>query len=298
MNFAPIALFVYNRVQHTRLTVEALAQNEYATKSDLFIYSDGPRSEADKEPVRKVREFVRRITGFKSVNVVEREQNLGLARSIINGVSDIVKRYGKIIVLEDDMITSPYFLKYMNEALDLYRDEERVISIHGYVYPAGRLPETFFLKGADCWGWATWARGWALFEPDGSKLYAELKHQRLEDYFDFHGTYPYARMLRDQIAGKNDSWAIRWYASALVHDKLTLYPGRSLVFNIGTDDSGTHCATTSNFVVSLAESPIVLDRIPVAENIAAFDQFASYFRSHKENPFRKFMNSLRRTFRK
>ncbi|HRU00618.1 MAG TPA: glycosyltransferase, partial [Victivallales bacterium] len=197
MKLAPIALFVYNRPWHTRQTVTALQNNELAAESELVVFSDGPKVEKNKEKtknneekVKEVRDYIKSINGFKTVKIIERTQNLGLANSIISGVTEIVNQYGKIIVLEDDLVTSPHFLRFMNEALDLYEKEEDVISIHGYVYPIPDLPETFFLKGADCWGWATWKRGWDLFEPDGKKLLRELKEKKLLKRFDFNGTYP------------------------------------------------------------------------------------------------------------
>ncbi len=267
MKLAPIAMFVYKRPQHALRTIEALKRNDLAAASDLIVVSDGPKTEDDRVLVDKVRADVARTDGFRSVTLVERECNYGLAESIISGVTDIVNTHGRIIVLEDDMVTSPYFLRYMNEALDLYENDEDVISIHGYVYPVkGRLPETFFLRGADCWGWATWKRGWALFEPDGGKLLIELKEQHLEREFDFNGAYPYTTMLRNQIGGRNDSWAIRWYASAFLKNKLTLYPGTSLVHNIGLDASGTHCGNISAFDAQLAVVPVYLEKIAVKED--------------------------------
>jgi GT2 family glycosyltransferase len=183
---APITLFVYNRLNHTRQTVEALLRNELAAESEFFVFSDGPRSETDREKVLAVRSYLKTINSFKKVAVIERDKNFGLAESIIAGVTEIVNRYGRIIVLEDDMVTSPYFLKYMNDALEIYKDEEKVISIHGYIYPVrDKLPETFFLRGADCWGWATWKRGWDLFDPDGRKLLEQLQKRNLTRTFDF-----------------------------------------------------------------------------------------------------------------
>ena len=280
MKLAPIAMFVYKRPQHASRTLEALKLNDLAAESDLVIYSDGPKSDKDVSQVEAVRKLCSTIVGFKSVRVVEQERNLGLARSIISGVSDIVNTHGRSIVLEDDMVTSPHFLRYMNEALDLYENDEEVISIHGYVYPVkDTLPETFFLRGADCWGWATWKRGWVLFEPDGSKLLAKLETRQLERDFDFNASYAFTSMLRCQIAGSNDSWAVRWYASAFLLNKLTLYPGTSLVHNIGLDSSGTHSGTTTDLDVKLASEPINLLRIKISEDNHARDMFSSYFRS-------------------
>lgn len=294
MQTAPIALFAYNRLQHLRLTVEALQKNELASQSDLFFYSDASKGDSDRNGVEEVRHYLRTVSGFRRVNIVERETNFGLARSIISGVTELVNSFDRVIVLEDDMVTSPHFLRYMNEALDLYEHEERVASIHGYLYPlAKRLSDTFFLKGADCWGWATWRRGWALFEPDGRKLLTALHERGLEKRFDYQGAYPYMKMLKDQISGKNDSWAIRWYASALLENKLTLYPGRSLVRNIGTDDSGTHCADTSVYETDTAAVPVRVGGIAVAEDLGALEEFERYFRSIRPSLFRKILQRLK-----
>ena len=223
MNLAPIVLFVYNRPWHTKQTVKALQNNDLANKSKLYIFSDAAKNDAEVENVEKVREYIKTIDGFKHITIVEREKNCGLANSIISGVTEIVNSYGKIIVLEDDLVTSKYFLSFMNGALEFYKDESKVISIHGYIYPIkSDLPETFFIKGADCWGWATWKRGWDIFEADGKKLLDELKDKNLEKKFDINGSYAYTRMLSGQVARRNNSWAIRWYASAFLKDKLTL----------------------------------------------------------------------------
>lgn len=296
---APIALFTYNRPVHTRRTIEALQDNALAPESELFIFSDGLRSAADRAAVEEVRDYLKGIGGFRRVSVIERGKNMGLAASIIAGVSEIVTRYGKIIVLEDDMVTSPFFLTYMNDALTLYEEEDRVISIHAYVYPvAERLPETFFLRGADCWGWSTWKRGWDLFDPDGAKLLDQLKKQRLQRLFDFSGTYPYMRMLKWQVKGTVDSWAIRWYASALLAGKLTLYPGRPLVSNIGHDASATHCVPTDSFDVQLSGDPIHVDRIPVEDHAGARQAFERYFRATRQSFVKRAARKLKRILSK
>lgn len=277
MNYAPVALFVYNRPWHTRQTVEALLANAEASVTALYVFSDAPKDVDANEDVAKVRSFLREITGFKSATIVEREKNLGLARSVIDGVSQICNEHGSAIVLEDDLVVSPYFLKFMNEGLEKYRDEQRVISIHGYVYPVDQaLPETFFLKGADCWGWATWKRGWDSFNHDGQSLLDELRRRKLTCQFDFDGSYPYTKMLRDQIAGKNNSWAILWYASAFVMGKLTLYPGRSLVHNIGVDGSGFHCSESNQFSAELSKIPIVVTEIAIEDAQVARQRFIEF----------------------
>lgn len=278
MTTAPIVLFTYSRPEHTRRTLEALAANTLADQSDLIVYADAARSERDAEAVCAVRNLIHTASGFHSVMLVERDKNFGLARNIIEGVSEVLRQHERVIVLEDDMVTSPFFLTYMNEALERYASEDRIISIHGYVYPvAVALPEAFFLPGADCWGWATWRRGWACFNPDGAQLLRELKQRKLERAFDFEGSYPYTKMLEAQIAGTNDSWAIRWYASAFLLGKLTLYPGRSLVHNIGNDATGTHCDQSSVMDTSLSDRAIRLDGIAVEPCTVARLEIARFF---------------------
>lgn len=294
MSLAPIAIFTYNRPWHTRQTVEALQKNEFAHDSDLFVFSDGAKSESAQQAVAEVRKYIHQIDRFKSVTIIEREKNLGLANSIISGVTQLCSEYGRVIVIEDDLVTSPFFLKFMNEGLQRYELEKQVISIHGYVYPVRtQLPETFFLKGADCWGWATWQRGWQLFEADGQKLLDELKQKNLDRTFDFDGTYGYTKMLQGQILGENNSWAVRWYASAFLRNKLTLYPGRSLVHNIGNDGGGTHCGVSNTFDTQVANRPILVANIPIEESIFVRQEIISFFRKKQPSWFTKIGEKLK-----
>lgn len=294
---APVTIFAYNRSDHIRKTIEALKDNFLAKESDLFIFSDGHKNELDKDGVNRVREYIKTISGFKRVVIIEREKNFGLSASIISGVTEIVNRYGKVIVMEDDLVSSEYFLEYMNDALDFYENEEKVISIHGYIYPVKskfkeKLPETFFIKGADCWGWATWKRGWDLFEPDGKKLLKELEEKNLLREFDFDGSYPYSNMLRRQIAGRNNSWAIRWYALAFLRGKLTLYPRESLIKNIGQDNSGTHTGNSQLKETILANEKIEILRIPTEENAVAKKILAKYFKSTRPGLIKRIINKI------
>ena len=287
MNLAPIVLFVYNRPWHTQQTIEALQKNNLADESELFIYSDEAKNEDTQKSVDEVRNYVDRIDGFKKVTIIKREKNWGLANSIIDGVTKIVNEYGKIIVLEDDLMTSPYFLRFMNESLDMYEKHTQVASIHGYIYPIDDLPDTFFIKGADCWGWATWKRAWNIFEPNGQKLLDELQSKKLENEVDFNGTYLYTNMLKDQIIGKNNSWAIRWYISAFLNNMLTLYPGQSYVQNIGFGEEGTHCTSeTDIFDVKLVDKYSIKFITNIKENLKSRKKFEKYFNSIK-GPFYK-----------
>ena len=297
--FAPITLFTCARPDHTQRTVEALLRNPGVNEHHLIVYSDAPRTPDKAQSVAAVREYLQTITGFRSVTIYPRPHNYGLAKSIIEGVTEVLSRYERIIVLEDDMVTSPHFLSYMNEALDRFADDDRVISVHGYVFPIQQaLPEAFFLRGADCWGWATWRRGWALFNLDGQALMDELKHGDLLKAFDFNGAYGYSQMLESQIKGANDSWAIRWYASAFLADKLTLYPGRSLVHNIGNDGNGTHCGSNTTYDAALSTTPISLAGIEVKPSKLGLSAFERFFHRSKSSLFSKFGYRLKHALNK
>lgn len=297
MYLAPIVLFVYNRPWHTQQTVKALQNNDLADESKLYIFSDTAKNDTEVENVEKVREYIKTIYGFKHITIVERDKNYGLANSIISGVTEVVNKHGKIIILEDDLVTSRYFLSFMNDALEFYKDESKVISIHGYIYPIkSDLPETFFIKGADCWGWATWKRGWDIFEANGKKLLDELKDKNLEKKFDINGSYAYTKMLSEQVTKKNDSWAIRWYASAFLKDKLTLCPGRSLVCNIGLDASGIHCGSTNSYDTVITNRPIKLINIPIEGNAYVLREIEKYLRMTKQNIIKRIFYKIIRGF--
>ena len=276
---APVLLFVYNRPDHVKRTVEALQHNTLAAQSNLYVYSDGARDESQQAAVNEVRQFVRTITGFKSVTIIERPKNWGLARSIIDGVSIRVNEAGKVIVLEDDLITAPYFLQFMNDALDLYENEPRVGHIQGCDFTQDpSLPDTFLIKWTGSWGWGTWKRAWKYFNSDGRALLDELERRNLTYTFDFNGKYGYTRMLRRQIEGKNNSWAIRWNASLFLNDMLSLNVCKSLVQNEGFDGSGTNCGGGGLYASTLYMKRLPVERIePIEENIQARMAYVRYY---------------------
>lgn len=287
MTYAPVALFVYNRPVHAKNLVDSLLNNKEAEESDLIIISDAPKH-SGVTGVSEVRQYIKNISGFKSVTIIERSENYGLAKNIIEGVTGLLIEHERLIVLEDDLVVSPYFLAYMNDALNLYADDEKVGSIHGYVYPLkAALPETFFLRGGDCWGWATWKRAWSYFEPDGRKLLSEIKRNGLIRAFDLNNAYPYYRMLQKQVQGKNSSWAVRWHASLFLREMLTLYPGTSFVNNQGADDSGTHLKNTNVFDVSVAQSYNGIRKIEITESEAGRNSFTDFFFSIHSNPLKR-----------
>nr|WP_121270441.1 glycosyltransferase [Pedobacter schmidteae] len=250
-NFAPIALFVYNRPEHTRRTLNFLQKNYLSEESRLFIFSDGARP-GEEENVAAVRELAHSITGFKSVEVVERERNYGLANSVIEGVSRLCTNYGRAIVLEDDVLTSPYSLQYFNDALNKYNDVERVMHVTAYMYPiphAG-LPETFFLRIASSQAWATWDRAWKHFEPDIDQLIARFD-EPAKYQFELEGGMNFWKHVMEFKHGRNNSWAIRWYASVFLKKGLSVNPALSLIENIGHDGSGVHSGVSTIYKGSI-----------------------------------------------
>ena len=279
MSYAPILLFVYNRPEHTRRCIESLLKNSLASESHLFIYADGSKDSTQQEAVNEVRNYIRTIKGFKQITLMERSENWGLARNIIDGVTTQVNRYGKVIVLEDDLVVAPYFLQFMNDALEVYKNEPRVGHIQACDFTQdSSLPATFLIKWTGSWGWATWDRAWKHFNPNGNELLQELEERKLTHVFDFNGKYGFTRMLRRQIEGKNKSWAIRWNASLFLKDILSLNVGRSLVQNEGFDGSGTNCGggglyASHLYLQSLPITPIS----PIEENKEARQAFIRYY---------------------
>lgn len=283
MTYAPIALFTYNRPDHTQKAVESLLLNAEAKDSELFIFSDGPKNEKAVEGVKKNREYIHEVkklegSGFKKVTLVEREKNCGLANSLIAGITDVINKYGEIIVVEDDLVLSPFFLDFMNKGLDKYREDERIGAISAYIYSdMNNLPDTFFIRHFHCWGWATWSRAWKLLNTDAKDLLRQMRWKKKEfDVGGFAGAYG---NLYCQHKGLIDSWWVRYYASLFLANKLVLYPGCSLVSNNGCDGSGTHSVkgNENNVQILLASNPIILKDITIEENKKCYDEFCRHF---------------------
>lgn len=284
--YCPVVLFAYNRPEHTQKVLNALASNPEAKHILLYIHCDGIKiKDAENESIKKriaqTRKIAKKESRFRKVEVILQDHNKGLARSIIEEVSRVINIHGKIIVLEDDTIPSIGFLKYMNAALAIYQDEEKVGCVHAWNYDLNydNYPDTtFFLKGADCWGWATWERAWQLFEPDGRKLLQEIKGRKLVYSFDRNGTYPFTKMLEDQINGSNDSWAIRWHASLFLKEIYCLQPVQTLILNIGMDGSGTHSGVAS--VKQVVADYIEVKKIPVIESDWFFKEYNLFLKNN------------------
>jgi hypothetical protein len=282
--FAPIALFVYNRPQHTERTLKFLVQNELASETKLFIFSDGPKRPSDQQKVNEVRELIKKVTGFKSVEIKQSEVNMGLAQSVITGVTQLTEAYQQVIVFEDDLISSPYTLRYFNDALTKYRNEEKVMHIGAYMYPLTKnnLPETFFYRAATSWGWATWKRAWVNFEPNIDTLIDQFDTKK-KHAFSIQKTMNFWNQMKAFKKGKNDSWAIRWYASIFLKGGLTLNPAQSLVNNIGHDGTGVHSGMNDIYNVIINPKPVTEFPDVIEENQAAFAVIKQFLAHRKGN---------------
>lgn len=236
MKFSPICLFTYNRLSETKKTVDALRNNLLASKSELFIFSDGWKNDSAKIEVEKVRNYLKTIDGFKKITIIERLDNYGLAKSIIEGVSEIINQYGRVIVLEDDLITSKNFLIYMNDALEFYSTTPKVWSISGFSFPIihqdGYQFDAAFGLRASSWGWASWQDRWDKVDWDVSDYDQFIKNQSSQKRFNLGGS-DLCKMLADQMTGKINSWAIRFCYAQFKDGAFDLYPTLSKVESIG-----------------------------------------------------------------
>jgi hypothetical protein len=245
MNLAPIVLFVYNRPEHTRKTLEALRLNDLASESILYIYADGAKQKASNkqlEDVAATRKVIKEQLWCGAVHVIESKVNRGLAVSITEGVSEVVERYGRVIVLEDDIVTSKGFLVYMNDALSYYEMEDKVMHISGYFPPIKKISQKFFFYNqTSCWGWATWSSSWRHYNPNATKLYYQIITENRTKEFNLNDSYPFLEHLENNISGLWSTWAVKWHASVFLLNGLCLHPNRSYTENIGFDGSGVHC---------------------------------------------------------
>ena len=250
---APIVFFAYNRPEHARKALASLQRCPELASTPVTIYVDGPKNEEDRPAVAATQVAVREAAPHHA-RIVCREENFGLANSIMHGVSEHCDRYGRVIVVEDDLLFSPAALTYFNNALDRYADDERVMHVAGF-WPQARkpVPPSFFLRWPSCWGWATWDRAWEKLEPDLTVLKTTLEERGLADAFNAGG-WNHMENLEGTIRGLYDSWGIRWYASVMIHGGLALHPGQSLVANTGTDGSGVHYEKTNAYRVRLADA--------------------------------------------
>jgi hypothetical protein len=270
MALSPIVLFVYNRSWHTKQTLEALAKNNLADQSDLLVFADGPKPNASDDDLMKIQEVRTIVSGrkwCKTVTIIESKTNKGLADSIIEGVTSVVNSYGKVIVLEDDIVTSPGFLTYMNEALTVYEKDEKVMHISGYIYPVRKkLPSLFFYNQTSCWGWATWDRAWKYFNPDAKMLEKLIISQNLKSKLTIDNSTDFYSHLQKNISGEMNTWAIKWHASTILNHGFCLHPYPSLTNNIGHDSSGINSTLTKKYSWGELSPKITVKRIKIRES--------------------------------
>ncbi len=293
---APIVLFVYNRPWHTQQTIEALQKNELASESVLFIYSDAPKAGQDQSKVQETRDYIHSIGGFKKITIIEREKNWGLANSIIDGVTAIVNQYGKIIVLEDDLVTSPYFLRFMNDALEFYKDVSCVWHINGWNNPidASGVPDLYFSKIAYSWGWATWKGRWVHFNKDTSFLIESLSKEEIYK-FNLDGTYNMWDQVILNNKGSLNTWAVFWYGMIFLQKGLCLNNNLNLIRCIGTDGTGENCGTELLYLNQWINNKEVFYEFEytVVHNDLAFERL-KLFTSSRKSFFQRAITKIKR----
>lgn len=288
MPLAPIILFVYNRPWHTQQTVEALQKNDWATESELFIFADGPKenaTEEQKEKIRQVSEYIHQITGFKQIIIHESAHNIGCANSIIAGISSVFEKHDKIIVVEDDIVTSRYFLKFMNEALDFFENNDWIFSVSGYTFPSKtmKIPANYkkdiylsYRHGA--WGWGTWIGRWNSVDWEVTDFKEFSENIELQKAFN-RGGADMSGMLKAQMEGKIDAWDIRFDYSLFKQNKFNIRPIKSLVKNVGLDNSGTHTGADARLITNLDDG-----WLPEIEPVTPNRKILSSFRRVSDPP--------------
>lgn len=299
MNLSPIILTVYNRPEHTKKTIEALKANTLASQSVLYIYSDASPKEEDEENVKAVRKYIHSIkNGFKEIYVIERKKNFGLADNIINAVTEIINIYERIILVEDDLVSSPFFLEYMNNMLDKYENENKIFTVTGFGYPGTimKIPfdykyDIYFIRRAGSWGWGTWKNRWGKADWEVKDYEVFKKDRRMQKRFN-RGGDDMSPMLMRQMEGKINSWAIRWCYTLFKNDAYCIYPVKSYIDNIGNDGSGVHCGKSDRFkILNMNKSSNV--RYP--PKVYVDDKLEQNFRSmFKVNKLKSIANKIKR----
>jgi hypothetical protein len=301
MNISPIIIFTYNRLDHLDALIRSLKKNILFEKSKVIVYSDGPKNLIDVDRIKKIRIYLKKNLISNNSDIIERTVNLGLSKNVIGGISQAFKTYDQLVILEDDLEVSPFFLNYMNDALNLYSSAENVSSISGYMYPIDSKnfsSDYFFLKLVESWGWGTWKRAWNNFETDSIKLKNEIDKRKLVKEFNFSSGISYYEMLKSNINGLNDSWAVRWYASTFLKNMNTLFPSKSFVKNTGVDDSGENCSYTTVYDTLVNFDYKKLEKIDSSELLSDRLLVQSFFRKIKykrylDNVFNKIKNFIK-----
>ena len=276
--YYPIAVFCYNRPVHLQRTIEALKNNEGAAQSELWIFSDGPARKEDYDSVQAVRDFADKVSGFKNIFVIKSDDNKGLACSIIDGVSQVLQNASACIVLEDDLETSPYFLRFLNKGLSLYANDPDIFSISGYCPPIA-IPEdypheAFRFPRINSWGWGTWHDRWSRVDWDVSDFDAFISNKKSVKKLSSQGKDLPVMLLKQQT-GKIGSWAVRFNQACFEEGKTNIYPVRSLVRNMGVDGTGTHMRATKKYFTRLSEKRP--EPLPARTNDAISKAFRHFY---------------------
>jgi hypothetical protein len=294
-NYAPLILFVYNRLSKLKLVVNSLKDNPESINTELYIYSDGFKNQSDFKKVQDVRKYINEINGFKKINITYLDTNVGLASNIINGVTDVLSKNDYVIVLEDDIVVEKNFLSYMNNSLKFYMKQNEVAHISSYMYPIDHkkynLPDFFFLNLATCWGWATYARSWKYLEIDVDKIINEFTPDLIKN-FNLNNSYPFFDQLLQNKKGKIRTWAIFWYATLYKNNLYSLHPKKTFSHNIGNDSSGINSPNTKifdNTEISLISSNFTLD---IKYSAEAKNALVDYFNSNKRSLIRRVLNKF------
>lgn len=298
ITYAPIVIFVYNRPIHTKITLDKLALNKYASQSDLFIYSDAAKTSSVENDVKSVRFIISQYSSrFKSVKIIERDINYGLARNIIEGVGEIIHEYKKIIVLEDDLITSPLFLEFMNFALEKYKDSKNVWHISGWNYPINveGLDDAFFWRTMNCWGWATWADRWQFYYKDPYNLMTSWSKNDIHR-FNLDGANNFWAQVIANANGKLNTWAVFWYATIFLNSGLCLNPSQSYVENIGNDGSGQNCGVNDHYRACINHKETSIFPDVYAENSLAVHRIKSFYKGIRQSIFLRVLGKLKKVF--
>jgi len=304
---APIVLFVYNRPWHAEQTLNALMQNELAAESILYIFADGPKNNVSSEQLNKiteVRQIIRSKQWCKEVIIVESEENKGLANSIITGVTEVINKHEKVIVLEDDLVTSKFFLRFMNESLLFYKENYRIFSIGGVNYTFPISPEykddIYIVHRTESCGWGTWSDRW--MKADWNKTdYSSVFFDKKEIKKFNRGGDDLIRLLQLQIEGKIDSWAIRWDYCHYQHDAYCLRPVKSFVRNIGFDGSGVHSDQVNGELYSGIQYDESIYKLKLVRNIVSdkmVEKNFKFFFDGNSNCFKRVTNKTMRLIRR
>lgn len=285
-DYSPILLICYKRLTHLKATLEYLEQNENANRFELYIFVDGPKNK-DVDETLDVQRYIENYRGnFKKIYKTYRSRNLGLATNIIDSLTSVINEKNKAILLEDDILTSKYFLSYMNDALNQYENIGKVMHVSGYMYPldTSNLNDTFFLNQASCWGWGTWKRAWKLLDTNEKQLLKQLNTNNKIDTFTFDGWSDFLTQLQMNIDGSINTWAIKWYASIVIHNGLCLHPKVTLTNNIGFDGSGENCKVSQKYITSLSGRKIEVNKLPLVESNLARQMMINYYKTSTSTP--------------